>query len=337
MRRGRQNKAQDDSRGTRKRRPLVAHPLFAAVLGIWGAALGGLVTLVLPRALVLQAAADAGLAQLGTKGPFVFAALVATLLGGVLFALAGVASRAKARSLRVADHPSLAAKAMRHVRTIDPASDLGSSRLDDPVETMPFARPEPEVAPVAGDLASVDEDFDADWPGDETGADAEAVTAPLAEPTEPAPPLELDLAQFAALPGRNAVWVEEPLAAESVPAPETEAETEAGAEPASEPAPAAPAWTPRPLAPSAIESLRAVPTSELSLVQMVERFAAALHEHQSAPPARSGSHDNQAGRDAALAEALKALAALTPAPDSGAQGEPLRAALTRLQELRGAA
>jgi hypothetical protein len=90
---------------------------------------------------------------------------------------------------------------------------------------------------------------------------------------------------------------------------------------------------PRPVSPSAIERLRAVPPSELSLVQMVERFAAALHEHQSTPAGSTGL----AARDAALAEALKALAVLSRDSEAQTQSEPVRAALGRLQELRGAA
>lgn len=308
MRRGRKNRAQDaaPNRAVRKppRRPLALHPLFGSMLGLWGAALGGLVTLVLPRDLVLVVAARAGLAASGANAPYVLAAIAALVLGGVMFALAGLFTRAAIKSRRPGKAPSLAAKAVRHVRTIDPASELGSSSLDAPVETMPFAGLRPVFEP-----------------------EAEAETTALP------PPLELDLEEFGALPGRNAVWVEDRGYIAEAPAPE----------PAPAPAPApepvlhALAPAPRPLAPSAIEHLRAVPTSELSLVQMVERFAAALHEHQSAPPGSSTLRADQAGRDAALAEALKALAAFSPDEGTTARGEPLRAALTRLQELRGAA
>lgn len=300
MRRGPKNKAKDSTGRKPQRRPLALHPLFGMVLGLWGAALGGLATLVLPRDLVLVVAAKAGLAASGANAPYVLAAVAALVLGGVMFALAGLFTRAAIRSRRPGNTPSLAAKAVRHVQTIDPASELGSSSLDEPVEAMPFAGLRPVF---------------------ETGAGAET--------TELAPPLELDLEEFGALPGRNAVWVEnrsliaEPPEPESVPAPE----------------PALHALTPapRPVSPSAIEHLRAMPTSELSLVQMVERFAAALHEHQSAPPGTSTLRADQAGRDAALAEALKALAAFSPDEGTTARGEPLRAALARLQELRGAA
>ena len=122
-----------------------------------------------------------------------------------------------------------------------------------------------------------------------------------------------------------------------------------------------------PVAPSALEKLRQIPTSELSLVQMVERFAGALHDHQNSARARGDLAQN--GRDAALAEALKALTLFTesgfdPAGHdigrgasghaagasghaAGASGLPegaidqtereLRQALAKLQSLRGAA
>lgn len=304
MKRARGKTEQNERHSRPRRRPLPLHPLFAAVLGLWGAALGGLVTLVLPRAAVQMAAGNAGLGAFGTNGAYVLAALAALVLGGALYALAGAWARMRRRAAKRADAPSIAALAMRHVRTIDPANDLGSRSLDEPVATMPFASLSPDAVP-------------------ETPAEAEAQPAPAPAPAEQAaPPVALDLAQFAALPGRNAVWVEAPVTAP---------------EPQPEPVAAAPVRLTAPASPSAIEHLRAVPTSELSLVQMVERFAAALHEHQSAPPSRAGGPADQAGREAALAEALKALAAFTPQDNAAPQSEPLRAALTRLQELRGAA
>lgn len=143
-----------------------------------------------------------------------------------------------------------------------------------------------------------------------------------AKPAEPAKPRELDLAEFAELPGRNAVWVEETA-------------------PASKPRP-----VPTPVPASALEKLRQTPPEELSLVEMVERFAAALHEHQQKEQSRlprSGP-----GRDAALAEALKALTLFTErgfdhrgenseANDLSQTERELRAALVKLQTLRGAA
>jgi hypothetical protein len=294
---GRRNKdGGTTGRERRARRPLPANPLFPAVLGIWGFALGGLVTLVLPRDLVLAGAAKAGLGALGVHAPFALAGLAAVLLGGALF----LAARALARKVkRRGAPPSLAAMAVRHVRTIDPASELGSGSLDEPVETIPLAAMMHEAR---------------------SGADSDPATPE--QDLSPAP--SLTLAEFAALPGRNAVWVEEPaLALVGEPSE------------VSGPAPVAEPVAVRPAMPSAIERLRAVPPSELSLVQMVERFAAALHAHQTAP-ARQGEHSDT-GRDAALAEALKALAALTGEDRGASESEPLREALARLQELRGAA
>ncbi|MBI1403249.1 MAG: hypothetical protein GC147_08555 [Porphyrobacter sp.] len=284
MTRGRRKKAQ--VREGRQPRPrLAAQGFFAPVLGIWGAALGAAVILVLPQASATALAAAAGLGGLGGFAPQLLALLAALVLGGAMFALARIAAR---RVRPAVDAPSLAAVAMRRVRTIDPATELGSQRLDDPVETPPFAVP-------------------ADEPGE-----------------DPPAPRSLDLEEFGALPGRNAVWVEEPAVAaqDAAPAPA----------PADETAPA----RPRPSRPSAIERLRAVPPSELSLIQMVERFAAAVHEHQAAA-ARGERRPDPAGREAALAEALKALATLSGEMREEADDEPLRKALARLQELRGAA
>ena len=143
-----------------------------------------------------------------------------------------------------------------------------------------------------------------------------------AKPVEPTRPRELDLAEFAELPGRNAVWVEDQKQ-ETATAPK-----------------------PRPVPASALEKLRQTPPEELSLVEMVERFAGALHEHQQKEQSRlprSGP-----ARDAALAEALKALTLFTErgfdhrgenseASDLSQTERELRAALVKLQTLRGAA
>jgi hypothetical protein len=313
MGRRRNRRIHDEAGGKPPRRPLALHPLFGAVLGLWGAALGGLVTLVLPRDLVLTAAAGAGLAGIGANAPFVLAAIAALAMGAVMFSVAGLITRRASKARRPQDTLSIAALAVRHVRTIDPQKDLGSRKLDDPIEAIPFASLKPSFETEEQDAAGA---------------------------SELPPPLELDLAEFGALPGRNAVWVEdsgylgvraEPVARPAIPEPRP------ALEPAPEPVVQAVPPAPRPVSPSAIERLRAVPTSELSLVQMVERFAAALHEHQSIPAGSNAQRTDQAGRDAALAEALKALAAFSTDESTASSGEPLRVALARLQELRGAA
>ncbi len=140
-------------------------------------------------------------------------------------------------------------------------------------------------------------------------------------------PRALDLSEFAAMPGRDAVWVEKPAAT----TPE-----EINAKPPHAQVPE-----------SAIEKLRQTPTQELSLVEMIERFAAALHDRQSKE--RTSTSSEEVAREAALAEALKALALFTDAGfDKGNSAavancqidqteDELKNALARLQEVRGAA
>ncbi|MCZ8368836.1 MAG: hypothetical protein O9293_02520 [Porphyrobacter sp.] len=284
---------------------MATHKAFAPLLGVWGALLGGLVIMVMPYALVGGVLDGTLLGTWGEVGQAVFAAVMATLFGSAMFGFGAIMHSRVERS----EQPSMVELAMRQVTPINPAQDLGSRRLDDPVEP----RPEPAAAPA---------------------------------------PIELDLAQFAELPGRNAVWVED-IAHEAIPA-----EVEAPEPPA--PEPAEPAVDPiadirarrlhavAPLPPlpplpgqAALARLRATPTNELSLVEMVERFAGALHEHRETPPNRDITPADLAAREAALAEALKAMSALsggTPAvPRRTSPQEPLRAALSQLQPRRGAA
>ncbi|MFN9498465.1 MAG: hypothetical protein ACK57E_08430 [Erythrobacteraceae bacterium] len=318
MKRGHHSKAEKQRRirGARRSRPTVrAHALFVPILAIWGALLGGLVTLALPAGAVLAAAANIGLGALDEMSRFILAGVAALVIGSVMLVIGRLlVSKAEPRK----DMPSIASMVVRQVHKIDPASELGSDSFDAPVEAMPFAVAEAQREPVA-----------------KLAPEPEPVV--LAEVTNPAPasPQELDLAQFAALEGRNAVWIEEPVAAAapSLVVPEPAPAPAPVPAPAPEPATIMRRAQPRPPRPSAIERLRAVPPSELSLVQMVERFAAALHEHQSTPAGSTGL----AARDAALAEALKALAVLSRDSEAQTQSEPVRAALGRLQELRGGA
>lgn len=287
-------------RSKKRRSPLAAHRWFAPILGIWGAALGGLTTLVLPQSMVFPAALALGLGALGGFAPFGLAGMAALILGATMLMLARLIAR---KAVPPVDTPSLATMAMRYVRTIDPVTELGSGSLDEPVKTEPFASLRPQAEPVAA-----------------------------AAPHDLPPPRALDLGEFAALAGRNGVWVNEsmPGAAEAEQVTQPDPEVFPAPVDEAQPAPL------RTVSPSAIERLRAVPPSELSLVQMVERFAAAMHEHQATAPSK-GDRADLAGRDAALAEALKALAALSQGARADTHSEPLRAAIGRLQELRGAA
>lgn len=306
---------QDQPQRKRRKRAsgsLVAHRAFAPALGLWGLALAGATVMVVPSALIQTAAAGTYIASLGALAQPLLAAFAGVLLGGLLFAVAGLAS---VRARRRAEAPSVAERAVRNIRPIDPARDLGSRSLDDPIEAAPFAKPagqdEPVAEPEAQEIAAPEPE-----PEPEPEPDFEAEPAPVA----------MDLATFAALPGRNAVWVEEAAAPEPV-VDETAApvlSASVSTLPMPEPGNAA------------LARLRAIPPSELSLAEMVERFAGALHEHRANPPTRSLSAADLAAREAALAEALKALAALSGEDASSSVREPLQAALAQLQAPRRA-
>jgi len=281
---------------------LSSHPAFAPILGVWGAALAGLSVMVLPPALIAQFASGTVLMLLGHQAQIVLAGGGAVLLGGALFMIASRASRANRIRPGAA---SLVSHAARHVRAIDPKRELGSGSLDEPLEALVFDVPVP--APVA---------------------DAPATDLP--------PPRALDLAEFAQLPGRNAVWVEEapePVA-DNAPAPAAHVDTAPVRLAPSAGIATTPAASP---GTAALARLRAMPVQELSVVQMVERFAGALHEHRTIAPGTAGSRHDIAAREAALAEAMKALAALSGERAAASEGEPLRDAIARLQGLRGAA
>jgi hypothetical protein len=290
--------------------------VFAPLLGLWGAALGGLVVYVLPdRAfrtvidLVPEALPDRAVQP-------ALVVLAAATLGFALF-VAGTVITSRTRP--AGDTHRIVQMAMRQFRPIDPARDLGSLKLDDPLETVPFARPQwrDEI-----DAPAVPEPIPA------SGASADPHSKKVA-----APPLELDLAAFAAVPGRNAVWVEDPAPAEA-------------ADPAPIPVPAAPAQIAEPAGSdaalaepgaAALARLRAIPPDQLSLAEMVERFAGALQERRASPSTRALSAADLAAREAALGEALKALAALSGVSGikAGGREEPLRAALAQLRSHAG--
>lgn len=355
-----------------------SHRIFVPLLTTWSALLLGLVMLVVPDTLIARIPA-----LTGVEVPLlVLRAVVATIfatLGGVLGFVVASAMRIppvtgdKDASVITA-LKSRKPHADMDVRPIDPATELGSESLDAPFEeaeleawspiddadeeqgadTLDTLQPDRE--PTLGELSQrgyeieAPEAFDTDDAQDERkggwaftrshfkdaliesceGASCEAApTPPTERPAEPSAqrPRELDLGQFGALPGRNAVWVEEPA-------------------PVQQPEPT-PITTRRaaPMPASALEKLRQTPPEELSLVEMVERFAAALHDHQNKQRTVAATP----GRDAALAEALKALSLFTERgfdrEEPRAAGESqisqtereLRDALARLQDLRGAA
>lgn len=303
--------------GSARKGGLVASRAFAPLLGIWGALLGALPVLVLPPEVIAAATRNTVMPLLGVPVQPLLASMAALALGAIAFALAALAHQ---RARRHSGLHVVGRYAMRqNPPTIDPVRDLGSRSLDDPIAAMPFAA-KGERAPAT----QAPQDDPAD------------ITEPGAAPV----PRTLDLAEFGALPGRNAVWVDEGDASMAAPAPVAAAEPEPAPEPelAPQPAPVS-GLRSVPSVPdpgtAALARLRAVEPSELSLPQMVERFAGALHEHRASPPLRALSAADLAAREAALADALKALSTLSGhqgsdhAPDHAR--EPLRTALAQLQ------
>lgn len=285
--------------GPRKRAALPSHPAFAPGLGVWGAGLGAAIVMVLPAA---ASEAFAGMVPGDLAPPaarLALAGCAALLLGLVAFG----AGRVLARQGR-------AATGSDKLRPIDPARELGSDSLDAPLPAGLFA---------GDDRADDGAQDDADWlpePPPEAELAQEAATelaaARDAPGDEPAPPRAFDLAGFAALEGRNAVWVEEPAALIEAPADHA-LEPEPEPEPELEP-------NPDPALVSAIARLRAVPPNELSLCEMVERFAAALQDYRTALEAREGEDESREAREAVLHEALGALGRIT-GEGLAAQGE----------------
>ncbi len=295
---------------TRTRKPsIAAHRAFVGMLTAWGAALGAGSVMVLPRAMIMQAAMWTSLAGLGPFARYGLAALAALLLGGIALM---IATAIRQRHAKTGSVDPVAAMLTDAVRPIDPISELGSESLDSPIEDQPALEA----------LGNTDEHS------------SETLDHPR----------EMGLEEFGALPGRDAVWVAEPdtsdqpeihpaLEAEpATPIADTEQDNDA-------PAPGL----------SAIEKLRSVPPGDLSLVQMVERFAAALHERQAAER-RNPEMARSPGRDAALADALRALGVLSETGYGSIKGidgkdaehlhdttRELREALGKLQWLSGAA
>ncbi len=347
-------------------RAIVAHRSFVPMITIWGAALLGLAVLVLPSNTIARLAMLTGSGPMGGFAQTIFAA-IAALVGA---ALGFFAARTLSRSFGVTKgYAPLAATVLsKRAQPIDPARELGSESLDSPINEIPFGAEIEEEQSAQSEAGEEQPNFTREHFRIallETceGSMCESVACEAEncepEPCEAAPdadrPVELDLGEFAELPGRNAVWVEE-----ESPADESAAEAEDQAaqsqsplfavKPATATAAAATPKGAKVPAASALEQLRQKHPEELSLVEMVERFAGALHEHQQSERARHPA--GAPARDAALAEALKALTLFTrngfdagePGTDAAANLDnldqterELREAMAKLQTLRGAA
>lgn len=352
----------------RKRKPIALHPFFVPTLALWGALFAGLAVIVLPAEMINQITTASALGALGGYARYFFAAIA-----GLIGAGCGYFVATKWRGMLPGRSEAMMEHAAEHVRPIDPSSELGSESLDTPIEDdtleleeaseiadLPAeeaADTEPESAETT-DMLELGEEFEADAPPqvedplqNEAFADAEdegeaqeeveqeeeaqpASLLPIRRRRNRGKPVELvqalgdhrarqaaknkdmlDLGEFSLLAEKNR-------------------KAQTGRLPLS------PAQ-----GPAAIDKLRAVPPQDLSLVQMVERLAIALRERQEA--ARNAPQTEQASeRDAALAEALKALSLFTEKglvepvrashAEDGTERE-LRDALSKLQTMQGAA
>ncbi|MCK0129593.1 hypothetical protein [Erythrobacter sp. F6033] len=330
---------------------------FVPLIGAWGALLGALCVLVLPMSTILRMAMATGLSGLGSAVGYVFALIAALVFGG-LAAAAAIAF--KRREVGVEEDDWNDSTMVEGLEPIDPAAELGSESLDAPIEIEPFS---------AAEVAIEEEPFDLE--NEALVLDVEQVSEAVPEEDGFDRPRELNLAEFAATPGRNAVWIENEIGEDDIDEddrlPEVDdwgdARVESGVDsgadapvdasvdaPIEEPVARVPlAAQIAPSAQTALEKLRQAPVEELSLVHMVERFAAALHDHQDAERKRPGSQRSP-GQDASLAAALKALTLFTEegfdaeVELSGEKADALRDttrelrdALAKLQDLRGAA
>jgi len=298
---------------------LVRHPVFAPLIAAWFAILLGAAILVQPASSIARITAAVELTAFGDFAR-IGLALIAALLGGTLgwFGAKALQPRRRFEDEEIED------EAHTRVRPIVASEDLGINSFDDPVDQnawKDWSEEDIDEEELEGVNAFADfEDIDDDaW-----------VEAEDAEPNADSDLLELtDIAE------EHDIVPELPEEPEDAVA-ESESDDVAAES-------NLPVFARRIQAGSAIEKLRELPTEQLSLVQMVERFAAALHEHQeqhgkNAPPQE----------DAALAEGLRALALLSGENPMSSASEPtgedapqthaeLRDALDKLRELSGVA
>ncbi|MEL7444519.1 MAG: hypothetical protein AAGK02_01750 [Pseudomonadota bacterium] len=258
----------------------------------------GLSVAVLPSDAVIRAAGTIGLGSLGGLAQLAMAT-IAAILGGI--AACAIALMIKNGSDYA--HGTVADRAYSRVKSIDPSADLGSESLDTPIDEQTVEAEqviasseatdldetfEPDAALVDGDdvfeLTEADEAF----VGDDAWIEPEARAE---EDGDEETPLELNPFDASEKPP------EEIEASDATISDSGQPKVEASIPFVDNAAPTRPAEAPDIVKGAAIESLREIPTEDLSLIQMVERFAAALHEHHAIHGPNGGEQ-----RDAALAD-----------------------------------
>ncbi|MEL7317019.1 MAG: hypothetical protein AAFN04_00100 [Pseudomonadota bacterium] len=334
-------------------RAIINMPRFTLILTVWGAALLGLSVLALSSVDIARANMILGLGALGHAAKFLYAAIAAVIGAAGAFAVAWALVRFFGQS---SSRGPVAALAGQRVRPID-RDELGSESLDAPIEDTRFIADEVEdsAAPIDEpsedeETASEEEVLDlesfAEFDETEEGALEEPLDEAWIEPEDTQDDIAVEQAAeedepvVPSAPGLNIDAFRDILDEENrkAKALEDEARAKSAAAVTSIAPPA-----------SGIEKLRQVPPQDLSLIQLVERFAAALHDAQDRSPHELISENlarETASREHALAEALKALDVFT---DGGHRHEDaetasiseterdLQDALVKLQSLRGAA
>ncbi|MEP3051930.1 MAG: hypothetical protein ABJP48_04215 [Erythrobacter sp.] len=351
---------------------IAAHRIFVPMISAWGAALGGLTLAVLPAATIAKITTLMQLGILGTNARLVLALFAALFAGLIAFAIArAIRTSAEQKTLSKTE----AAFSADALRPIDPGTELGSESLDAPIDEEDWHEEEqPEETEFESDELlelGEEQEFEPERFGDfEEAANAQDLDDDVwFDPPAIAPEFDhvtatgdeldeaafepLELGEFPQDPEIDEALPEDLIASDNPESPiGDEHEFELELNPATIVEDGhdvlSPAAVPDIFQESAIERLRRIPTDELSLVQMVERFAAALHEH-----ADVHGPAGQPRRDAALAESLRALSLLSDGPRASserdgsdtAQNEDrteatereLRDALAKLQQLSGAA
>ncbi len=267
-------------------REIAAHPAFLPMLTLWGAALLGLSVAVLSPGAIARIVAITNGSALGSGAHAMFAAS-AGLLGA---ALAFCAARAMGDYTR----PRISSKAIlpclaAHLCEDEAFATVSSDQPQQRNEENAQEQSQPDEADAAVETSETATDYSADLAEPQL-ADPQVA----ADPSVGSRPRALDLTEFGQLAGRDGVWVHE-----TVEMPESNGDASRDAVLADSTVSAGPT--------RALEQLRGTATRDLSLLQMVERFAAALHAQQDA--------DRDALRkdasDAGLAEALRALELFT--------------------------
>ncbi|MEL6878340.1 MAG: hypothetical protein AAGL68_09620 [Pseudomonadota bacterium] len=267
---------------------------FVPLLTVWGAALAGLTIAVLPASAIANIANLTPLNELSRLA----LGLLAALLGGLIaFAIARAIRNAVSTP---APKANLMEAAQDDAQDVELSEDRSSDRPTTPIDFE-------ELAGVLEELEEAPTDAVRSQPFEETTVEGISVEPPEELLEEP-----LELGEIGEM-------------LEAFETPEAPAPTDIS-EPQADPAPELPPPPPPPLpedAPdflkgSAVDGLRRMPTADLSLMQMVERFATALHAHQAVHGAGA-----QPRRDAALAEGLRALSMF-----SHSESDPQPAGLT---------